>query len=151
MEDPDLSARKHLAGSDPAFPARREEAWGRIVAALDGVLGPSGYTLARTTWGRTTSAGKSAVHLQRSRYGWEVQILLRFVTPSGEVPDHPDWPGGEDVTLAAFFERVDSDPGTLAFIDVLERPECLDLAVAIMREQVLPWFAALHGEDSPRT
>ena len=35
MEDPDLSARKHLAGSDPAFPARREEAWGRIVAALN--------------------------------------------------------------------------------------------------------------------
>lgn len=145
MEDPDLSARKHLAGSDPAFPARREEAWGRIVAALDGVLAPAGYVFARTTWSRITDSGKSAVHLQRDRYGWDVRIVLRFVTPLGEVPDHPDWPGGEDVTLAEFFEAAPSDPGTLAFLDVLDRPECLDLAVEILREQVLPWFEALHS------
>ena len=144
MDDPDLSARKHLAANDPAFPARREEAWGRIVAALDGLLGPEGYALSGTTWSRVTDQGKSAVHLQRNRYGWDVQIVLRFVTPDGEVPDHPDWPGGEDVTLAEFFEEAVSDPGTLAFIDVLERPECLDLAVEILREQVLPWFDALH-------
>lgn len=144
MEDPDLSARKHLAGSDPAFPARREEAWGRIVAALDAVLGPAGFVLTKTTWSRVTAAGKSAVHLQRDRYGWDVRIVLRFVTPSGEVPEHPDWPGGEDVTLAEFFEEAVSDPGTLAFVDVLEKPECLDLAVEILREQVLPWFEALH-------
>ncbi|MBY0350663.1 hypothetical protein [Tabrizicola sp.] len=151
MDDPDLSARQHLAANDPAFPARREEAWGRIVAALDGVLMPAGYGLSGTTWSRLTAAGKSAVHLQRSRYGWDVQIVLRFVTPDGEVPDHPDWPGGEDVTLAEFFERAEGDPGTLAFIDVLERPECLDLAVDTLREQVLPWFEALHQEDPPRT
>lgn len=144
MEDPDLSARKHLAGSDPAFPARREEAWGRIVAALDELLVPAGYGLSGTTWSKVSPAGKSAVHLQRNRYGWDVQIVLRFVTPSGEVPDHPDWPGGEDVTLAEFFEAAVSDPGTLAFVDVLERPECLDLAVEILREQALPWFSALH-------
>ena len=147
MDDPDLSARKHLAGSDPAFPAKREEAWGRIVSALAGVLEPAGYVLAKTTWSRMTAAGKSAVHLQRDRYGWDVRIVLRFVTPSGEVPDHPDWPGGEDVTLAEFFERAEGDPGTLAFVDVLERPECLDLAAEILREQVLPWFAALHHEE----
>jgi len=151
MDDPDLSARKHLAGSDPSFPARREEAWARIVSALDGVLGPAGYVLARTTWTRVTSSGKSAVHLHRDRYGWDVRIVLRFVTPSGEVPDHPDWPGGEDVTLAEFFEAAASDPGTLAFVDVLERPECLDLAVDVLRDQVLPWFDALHQEDPPRT
>lgn len=144
MDDPDLSARKHLAGSDPAFPARREEAWGRIVTALDQVLRPAGYTFAKTTWSRVTAVGKSAVHLQRDRYGWDVRIVLRFVTPSGEVPDHPDWPGGEDVTLAQFFEDSVNDPGTLAFIDVLEHPECLELAVEILREQVLPWFDALH-------
>lgn len=144
MDDEDLSARKHLAANDPAFPARREEAWGRIVAALDGVLGPAGYGLSGTTWRRATAAGKSAVHLQRNRYGWDVQIILRFVTPSGEVPDHPDWPGGEDVTLAEFFERAEHDPGTLAFVDVLDHPECLNLAVDILREQALPWFDALH-------
>ena len=148
MDDPDLSARKHLAGSDPAFPARREEAWARIVAALDGLLAPAGYTLAKATWSRVTEQGKSAVHLQRNRYGWDVQILLRFVTPDGDIPDHPDWPGGEDVTLAAFFEQAISDPGTLAFIDVLDRPECLDLAIEILREQALPWFEALHGGQS---
>lgn len=150
MDDPDLSARKHLAGSDPAFPARREEAWGRIVGALDVVLRPAGFVLTRTTWNKVTPAGKSAVHLQRDRYGWDVRIVLRFVTPYGEVPDHPDWPGGEDVTLADFFERAEGDPGTLAFVDVLDRPECLDLALDILREQVLPWFAALHQEDPPR-
>ena len=144
MDDPDLSARQQLAANDPAFPARREEAWGGIVAALDGVLGPAGFVLARTTWNKVTAAGKSAVHLQRDRYGWDVRIVLRFVTPSGEVPDHPDWPGGEDVTLADFFEAAVSDPGTLAFIDVLEQPERLDQAVEILREQVLPWFDALH-------
>jgi hypothetical protein len=144
MDDPDLSARKHLAGSDPSFPARREEAWGRIVAALDGVLVPEGYALSGSTWSRVTTTGKSAVHLQRNRYGWDVQIVLRFVTPDGGVPDHPDWPGGEDVTLAAFFERVEDDPGTLAFIDVLEHPECLGMATAILREQALPWLEALH-------
>ena len=146
MDDPDLSARKHLAGSDPSFPVRREEAWGRIVAAVAEVLEPAGYALTKTTWGRVTAAGKSAVHLQRDRYGWDVRIVLRFVTPTGEVPNHPDWPGGEDVTLAEFFEEAISDPGTLAFIDVLERPECLTLAAEILRDQVLPWFEALHSE-----
>ncbi|MFN3578293.1 MAG: hypothetical protein ACK4TJ_15095 [Tabrizicola sp.] len=145
MDDPDLSARQHLAANDPAFPARREEAWGRIVAALDGVLAPAGFVLNRTTWSRVTAAGKSAVHLQRDRYGWDVRIVLRFVTPNGEVPDHPDWPGGEDVTLAEFFEDMAGDPGRLAFIDVLERPECLAVAVDTLREQVLPWFEALHA------
>lgn len=151
MDDPDLSARQHLAANDPAFPARREAAWTRIVAALDGVLVPAGYALNGATWSKSSPRGRSAVHLQRSRYGWDVQIVLRFVTPDGEVPDHPDWPGGEDVTLAEFFERAEGDPGTLAFIDVLERPECLDLAVDTLREQVLPWFEALHQEDPPRT
>jgi hypothetical protein len=146
MDDPDLSARKHLAGNDPAFPVRREEAWGRVVSAVDGVLGSVGYALSGSTWSKPSPRGRSAVHLQRNRYGWDVQILLRFVTPDGEPPDHPDWPGGEDVTLAEFFERAESDPGTLAFVDVLERPECLDLAVEILREQVLPWFEALHSD-----
>jgi hypothetical protein len=145
MDDDEAAFRRHQAANDPAFPARREEAWGRIVAALDGVLAPAGFVLTKTTWSRMTAAGKSAVHLQRDRYGWDVRIVLRFVTPDGEVPDHPDWPGGEDVTLAEFFEAAVSDPGTLAFVDVLERPECLDVAVDTLREQVLPWFEALHS------
>ena len=143
--DDDLAARQHHAAHDPTFPARREEAFGQIVAALDRALVPLGYALKGSTWSRSSGQGKSAVHLQRNRYGWDVQIVLRFVTPEGEVPDHPDWPGGEDVTLAEFFEDMAGDPGRLAFIDVLERPECLAVAVDTLREQVLPWFEALHA------
>jgi hypothetical protein len=146
MDDEEVAFRRHKAANDPAFPAQREEAWGRIVSALDGVLAPAGFVLTKTTWSRVTAAGKSAVHLQRDRYGWDVRIVLRFVTPDGDVPDHPDWPGGDDVTLADFFEQAVGDPGTLAFIDVLERPECLDVAVDTLREQVLPWFEALHAD-----
>jgi hypothetical protein len=144
MDDDEIAFRRHKAANDPAFPTMREEAWGKIVSALDRVLGPAGFALTKTTWSRVTPAGKSAVHLQRDRYGWDVRIVLRFVTPDGDVPDHPDWPGGEDVALAEFFEQAVSDPGTLAFIDVLEQPERLDQVLEILREQVLPWFEALH-------
>ncbi|HMS95287.1 MAG TPA: hypothetical protein PKA03_08720 [Tabrizicola sp.] len=146
-EDDDLTFRQHQAANDPAFPARREEAHARIVAALADVLGPEGYVLKGSTWSKPSLRGRSAVHLQRNRYGWDVQIVLRFVTPEGEIPDHPDWPGGDDITLAQFFETVADDPGRLAFLDVLADPAPLDQAVDILREQVLPWFRALHGEE----
>ena len=83
MSDPfdeDLAARKHTAAHDPAFPVRREEAHAAILAALTQALEPLGYALKGSTFSRTTSQGKSAVHLQRSRYGWDAQIVLRFVT-----------------------------------------------------------------------
>ena len=48
------------------------------------------------------------------------------------------------MTLVSFFEHVERDPGTLAFVDVLEQPECLAVAVEILREQALPWFDSLH-------
>ena len=146
-EDDELPFRQHQAANDPAFPARREEAHARIVASLAGVLGPEGYVLKGSTWSKPSPRGRSAVHLQRNRYGWDVQIVLRFVTPEGEIPDHPDWPGGDDITLAHFFETVTDDPGRLAFLDVLADSAALDQAVQILREQVLPWFRALHGEE----
>ena len=145
--DDDQAFRQHQAANDPAFPARREEAHALIVAALDQLLQPEGYVQKGSTWSRATAQGKSALHLQRDRYGWDVRIVLRFVTPEGEVPDHPDWPGGEDITLAHFFEEVAGDPGRLAFLDVLADPVQLDHVSEILRDQVLPWFRALHGED----
>jgi hypothetical protein len=144
MDDEDLAARKHMAANDPAFPARREEAYRVIVAALDGVLESRGYALKGSTWSKSSPQGKSAVHLQRNRYGWEVQIVLRFVTSNGTVPDHPDWPDGDDITLAHFFDHTERDPGTLAFIDVLEDPGCLSSALEIVSEQALPWLEELH-------
>jgi hypothetical protein len=144
MDDEDLAARKHTNANDPAFPARREEAYRTIVLALDSVLLPCGYALKGSTWTKSSAQGRSAVHLQRNRYGWDVQIVLRFITSEGEVPDHPDWPGGEDITLAHFFEHTERDPGTLAFIDVLEDAGYLVTAMEILSEQALPWLEELH-------
>jgi hypothetical protein len=143
-DDEDLSLRKHSAAHDPAFPQRREEAFGAIVRALDDGLSPLGYTLKGSTWSRSSPQGRSAVHLQRSRYGWDVQILLRFVTPEGDPPDHPDWEGEEDMTLVRFGGGGGEDPGRLAFLDVLDHPSQLARTVDILVTEALPWLEALH-------
>ena len=147
MSDPhdeDLAARKHTAAHDPAFPARREEAFSAILSALQAVLEPEGYALKGSTFSRITPGGKSAVHLQRSRYGWDAQIVLRFVTPDGGPPDHPDWPEDNDLTLWDFAEDHPRDPGTLAFVEVLDDPACLALALDLLTTRALPWVDALH-------
>jgi hypothetical protein len=147
MSDPhdeDLAARKHTAAHDPAFPARREEAHAAILAALSKALEPEGYSLKGSTFSRTTPQGKSAVHLQRSRYGWDAQIVLRFVTPDGDPPDHPDWPEDNDLTLWDFAENLPRDPGTLAFVDVLDDPDTLAVALDLLTTRALPWLDALH-------
>jgi hypothetical protein len=147
MSDPfdeDLAARKHTAAHDPAFPARREEAHGTVLAALAQALEPLGYTLKGSTFSRTTAKGKSAVHLQRSRYGWDATIVLRFVTPDGGPPDHPEWPEDNDLTLWDFAEDLPRDPGTLAFVDVLDDPATLSLALDLLTTRALPWVEALH-------
>ncbi len=141
MEDEDLSARKHHAAHDPAFPGRREEAHARIVAALDGALRPFGYALKGSTWSRSSPHGKSAVHLQRNRYGWEVQILLRFVTPEGEPPAEWD---EDEMTMERFGGGGGEDPGRLAFLDVLEKPAHLSRTIDILTLEALPWLDRLH-------
>ena len=141
MDDEDLAARKHTAAHDPRFPERREEAYQRIFAALDCVLVPLGYALKGSTWSRVTERGKSAVHLQRNRYGWEVQIVLRFVTPDGESP--PEWDDGE-MTLERFGGGGGEDPGRLAFLDVLEAPATLSRTIDILVDEALPWLEELH-------
>jgi hypothetical protein len=144
-EDEDLAARKHSAAHDPAFPARREAAYQTIVAALDVALQPLGYALKGSTWTRISPQGKSAVHLQRSRYGWDVQIILRHLTPEGGLPDHPDWQDGEDVTLERFGGGGGEDPGRLAFVDVLDQPAHLERAIDILLVEALPWLEKLHS------
>ncbi len=147
MSDPhdeDLAARKHTAAHDPAFPARREAAHAAIIAALGQALEPLGYALKGSTFSRATPQGRSAVHLQRSRYGWDAQIVLRFVTPEGGAPDHPDWPEDDDLTLRDFAEDLPGDPGTLAFVDVLDDPATLARALDVLTTQALPWLEALH-------
>jgi hypothetical protein len=144
VDDEDLAARKYAAAHDPAFPQQREAAYQAIVAALDAALVPQGYGLKGSTWTRVSPAGKSAVHLQRSRYGWEVQIVLRFLTPEGDPPDHPDWDDGEDMTLVRFGGGGGEDPGRLAFLDVLEKPAQLDRTIDILLTEALPWLEGLH-------
>lgn len=144
MQDEDLAARKHTAAHDPAFPERREAAFAAILAAIDAALGPRGYGLKGTTFTRTTPRGRSAVHLQRSRYGWEAQIVLRFLTPEGAPPDHPDWPEDEDLTLWHFAGDLPCDPGLLAFVDVLDDPARLALALDLLTSRALPWLDCLH-------
>ncbi len=144
VDDEDLAARKYAAAHDPGFPGRREEAYQAIVAALDTALGPQGYALKGSTWTRTTPAGKSAVHLQRSRYGWDVQIVLRFLTPEGEAPDHPDWEADGEITLERFGGGGGEDPGRLAFLDALDKPAQLARTIDILVDEALPWLNALH-------
>lgn len=144
MQDEDLAARKHTAAHDPAFPERRERAFAAILQALEGALLPQGYALKGTTFSRTSAQGRSAVHLQRSRYGWDAQILLRFVTPDGDRSNHPDWPEEEDLTLWHFVPDLPCDPGTLAFVDILDAPETLTRALDLLTARALPWLDALH-------
>lgn len=144
MQDEDLAARKHTAAHDPAFPERREQAFAAILSALRGVLEPEGYGLKGSTFSRTTPGGRSAVHLQRSRYGWDAQIVLRFVTPDGNASNHPDWPQDEDLTLWHFAPDLPLDPGTLAFVDVLNDSDALAGALDILASRALPWLDSLH-------
>jgi hypothetical protein len=144
MDDEDTAARKHTAANDPAFPARREEAYARIVAALDGALVPQGYALKGTTWSKSSPRGRSAIHLQRNRYGWEVQIVLRFLTLDGDAPDHPDWDEDGEITMERFGGGGGEDPGRLAFLDVLDRPGHLTRTVDILVDEALPWLEILH-------
>jgi hypothetical protein len=139
--DEDLAARKYQAANDPAFPQRREEAYRAVVQALDAALGPLGYALKGSTWSKSSPRGRSAVHLQRSRYGWDVQIVLRFMTPEGEAPAAWD---EDEMTMGRFGGGGGEDPGRLAFLDVLERPACLARTVDILVKEALPWLESLH-------
>ncbi len=149
MQDEDQSARIHLASQDPAFPAQREAAYHTIVAALDALLAPRGYSLKGSTWTKASPQGKSALHLQRSRYGWDVQIALRFLTPAGTPPATGDWPEDEDLPLHRFFPPGTRAPGTLAYLDVIEQPDRLAGLITALADQALPWLDAHHGVPAP--
>lgn len=146
MPNEDQSARIHRAANDPAFPDQREAACATIVSALDSLLTPKAYTRKGTTWTRATPQGKSAIHLQRSRFGWDAQIALRFLTPDGAPP--ATWPEDDDLHLAYFLPDAEADPGTLAYLDITENPERLAEAIEIISETALPWLDAYHQAQS---
>lgn len=147
--DENQTARIHLASQDPAFPAKREAAYQAIVAAIDTALHPLGYTLKGTTWSRSTAQGKSAVHLQRSHYGWDVRIALRFLTPDGTPPANGDWPEDEDIRLSQFSADA-TDPGTIAYLDVQDNPAILAYTIELLTTKAVPWLEA-HHSGGPQT
>jgi hypothetical protein len=144
MTDPDTSHRIHMAANDPAFAQKREAAVQIIADAIAAVVLPLGYAQTGLTWARETAAGKTAVHLQRSRYGFDASIILRFVTPTGDLPDDAVWQAGDDIGLDRF-AAPGMDAGVLIYLDVLENPGSLDRPMATLRNHALPWLDAHHA------
>ena len=143
----DNAARIHIAANDPAFAQKREAAVQAIAHAIAAVAIPFGYAQKGTTWARSTATGKSAVHLQRGRYGFDACINLRFVTPDGNVPESPVWQDGEDIRIDRFYlpgENPDGQNATMAYLDVIENPERLAMAIRILKNRALPWLDAHH-------
>jgi hypothetical protein len=144
----DNDHRIHLAANDPAFPAQREAAFAVIMAEVAVVAEPAGYTLRGTTWTRETAAGRTAINLQRSRYGFDVAITLRFLLPDGAPLETGAWADSPEISLAAFVADADHDPGVIPYLDVHDDPACLDQPMAILRDRALPWLDAHHSGTS---
>jgi hypothetical protein len=121
----DDSHRIHLAANDPAFPAQREAAFTVISDALTAMLAPLGYVQIGSTWRRETTAGRSAVNLQRSRYGFDAAIPLSAFCEGGE------------------------DPGLIRYLDVRDDAACLDRPMSILRTQAMPWLERHHNGENP--
>ena len=144
---PDQSHRIHIAANDPAFPAKREAAVKLICQAITDVATPMGYTRKGTTWARTTKRGKSAIHLQRSSYGFVAYINLRFVTPDGNSLNSGVWAQDDDIRIQRFYlptESIGLEDGVLTYLDVSETPDCLIEPMHILASRALPWLDAHH-------
>jgi hypothetical protein len=148
---PDHSHRIHIAANDPAFPAKREAAVALICQAITDIAAPMGYTRKGTTWSRETSHGKSAIHLQRSRYGFTASITLRFLTPDGSSPQTRDWAQDNDIPLQRFYlptEAISPDDA-LTYLDIHENPPSLNTPMHILATRALPWLDAHHATIPP--
>jgi hypothetical protein len=146
--DPDNSARIHIAANDPAFAAKREAAVTIICAAIDDAIVSFGYTRKGTTWARETPRGRTAVNLQRSRYGFEAYLNLRFITPDGSYPTTGIWAQDEDIRIANFYSPIEGrgpEKGVIYYLDVHEDPSSLNQPIHILKTRALPWLDAHHS------
>ena len=149
---PDNSHRVHTAANDPAFSANRETAIALICQAITDIATPMGYTRKGTTWARATAHGKSAIHLQRSRYGFTADINLRFLSPDGTSPNHGLWAQDDDIRLQHFqlpTEDIAPKDGIFTYLDVIENPDCLIEPLHILATRALPWLDAHHTDRAP--
>ncbi len=150
----DNSARIHIATNDPEFPGKREAAISRICAAISDVALPVGYKQKGTTWSRTSSLGRSAINLQRSRYGFSATINLRFVSANNPNLQSGDWADGGDITLSHFklpHEGPLLEDGDIFYLDVCELPFGLELPIHILANRALPWLEAHHTASGAPT
>lgn len=148
----DHSHRIHIAANDPAFPAKREAAVALICQAITDIATPLGYACKGTTWARQTARGKSAIHLQRSQYGFTAMITLRFLTPDGASPEYGIWAQEDDIGLHHFYlpnESLAQDNGALTYLDISENPDCLTMPLHVLKTRALPWLDAHHLALSP--
>ena len=149
MLPPDTSHRIHIAANDPAFPAKREAAVDLICAAITAIATPAGYTCKGTTWARQTQFGKSAINLQRSRYGFTADINLRFLAPDGHSLTQGVWAHDDDIHIQRFYipgEGVSPEDGVLTYLDVFENPACLTVPMHILATRALPWLDVHHSK-----
>jgi hypothetical protein len=144
----DDSHRIHLAANDPAFPAQREAAFAVISETITTTLAPLGYMQVGSTWRRETVAGRSAISLQRSRYGFEAAITLRFLLPDGSPLEEGPWAEAPEIPLSAFCTTL-PDPGLIRYIDVRDDPACLKRPMQILHDIALPWLEQHHAGDHP--
>ncbi len=144
---PDPHARIHIAAHDPDFPRKREAAVTAILVAIDAVAGAAGYTRTGTTWARQSPRGRTAVNLQRSQYGFEAYINLRFLPADGIDLDGTLWAQDDDIRIARFYPADDSrgpDAGVIYYLDIHDNPASLDEPMRILRTRALPWLDAHH-------
>ena len=98
-----------------------------------------GYTCTGTIWSRTTPQGRSAINLQRSRYGFTAGIPLRFLLPNGTAPTHSIWAQDADIKLENFTTvAVGHSLANIAYLDIIENPARLDLPMHILATHALP-------------
>ena len=151
MPTSDISHRIHIAANDPAFPAKRETAVALICAAITAIAAPMGYTCTGTTWRRTSPQGRSAINLQRSRYGFTAALSLRFLLPDGTAPTQGIWALEDEIALHHFTAAAGGLTlgDTLEYIDIIEHPASLDLPMHILATYALPWLDAHHTDGQP--
>lgn len=141
----DNSHRIHIAANDPAFPAKREAAITLICAAITDIATPMGYTRKGTTWARETQQGRTAIHLQRSRYGFTAHISLRFLAVDGISPGYGVWAQDDEIRLMQFYlpnEGQRPESGDLVYLDLHDDPASLDRPMHILATRALPWLDA---------
>ncbi len=141
-ETPDPDVRVHMAAHDPAFPQKREEALAVILKVIDTLASDFGYTRTGTTWARQTERGKTALHLQRSRYGFDATLTLRFLPADGIDVSGTVWDDDDDIPLNLF--DATGNPGLIFYVDVHNDAAVLAPLLQVLQDRALPWLDAHH-------